>query len=394
MLSMKKHSVWLVALVGLVVASLLAWWVPRLKAPSNPSVIGKASSASASQPVGTSGNANRQSGPVVVEVKPAQIKAVTDDLTAVGTIKARQTIMIRPEVAGRVQSLFFNDGDRVNKGQVMVQLDDTLLKAQLQQAQAQLSIATSNHARNLELVKEGFITQSATDQTAANVQVAQAQVATVRAQLSRLKIVAPFDGITGIRKINVGDYIRDGSDVVELQDNKNLVVDFKIPERSATAVHIGMPVKLQLDGLGQEQPRARITATESTVDTDGRALTIRAQLEKVPATIKAGMFVRVNVILAERPQAIVIPEESVVSQGKEVWVYKVDGIINAPQGEKQKLKAIKTVIKTGNRGEGWVEVTEGLTAQDQVITAGQSKIRGAEAEIMLASAPQRGSAKE
>ena len=134
-----------------------------------------------------------------------RLAAITDETQTVGSLRSRQGVMIRPEVGGRITQLNFNDGARVSKGQLLVQLDDQLQAAQVQQSQAELSIAQANHKRNQELVAQGFISQRSVDESAANLQVSQAKLALAQASAARLKIVAPFDGIAGIRTANVGE---------------------------------------------------------------------------------------------------------------------------------------------------------------------------------------------
>jgi biotin carboxyl carrier protein len=149
--------------------------------------------------------------PPAVEVARVESLRITDDAQAVGNLRSRQSVMLRPEVSGRVTRINFRDAERVRRGQLLVQLDDQLPLAQVQQAEAELSIARANHKRNQELVEQKFIAQRAVDESAANLQVADAKLALARATLARLKIIAPFDGIAGIRNVSVGDYLKDGA---------------------------------------------------------------------------------------------------------------------------------------------------------------------------------------
>ena len=148
-------------------------------------------------------------GPPPVEVAKAEALTIVDDVQAVGSLKASQGVMVRPETSGRIARLGFADGQRVRRGQLLVQLDDTLQQAQLQQAQAQASIARTNLTRSRELLAQNFVSQSAVDQNAAALQVAEAQVALAQAQLARMKVLAPFDGTVGLRAVDVAD---DGTD--------------------------------------------------------------------------------------------------------------------------------------------------------------------------------------
>ena len=180
-----------------------------------------------------------------------------DDAQAVGSLRSRQGVMLRPEVSGRIAQLGFGDGQRVQRGQLLVQLDDTLQQAQLKQAEAQASIARTNLQRNRELVAQNFVSQSAVDQSAAALEVAEAQVALAQAQLARMRIVAPFDGMAGIRSVNVGDYVKDGADLVNIEDLSQVLV--RLPPARAfhrRGVKPGQAVEVSLDALPGQQLHA------------------------------------------------------------------------------------------------------------------------------------------
>jgi len=211
-----------VAVVGIAAASGAAWWYqnkPAAKAD------GAASAASAPQPGASAAGALRAAA---VEVARVEIMRLSDDTQAVGSLRSRQGVVLRPEVSGRITQLNFRDGDRVRKGQLLVQFDDQLPAAQLKQSLAELSIATANHKRNQELLAQKFVSQRSVDETAANLEVAQAKVALAQATVDRLKVKAPFDGIAGIRQVNTGDYLKDGADIVNIEDIDAVYVDFRL----------------------------------------------------------------------------------------------------------------------------------------------------------------------
>jgi membrane fusion protein, multidrug efflux system len=195
----KKYA--LIAVVGVCVASGVAWWAQRPAGVDQPSAAPVASGAKA---------------PAVEVAKVTSITLV-DETQSVGSLRSRQGVMLRPEVAGRVSKILFNDGQRVRKGQLLVQFDDQLQSAQVSQAKAEMSIAAANHKRNQELVAQNFISKRSLDESAAALEVAQAKLDLAVATWQRLKIVAPFDGVTGLRQVNVGDYLKDGTDVVNIE---------------------------------------------------------------------------------------------------------------------------------------------------------------------------------
>ena len=262
-------------------------------------------------------------GPVAVEVGKVEVANLVDDAQAVGSLRGRQGVMLRPEVGGRIARLGFQDGQRVTRGQLLVQLDDTLQMAQLKQAEAQSSIARTNLQRSRELQGQGFVSQSAVDQNAAALLVAEAQVALVQAQLARMKLLAPFDGITGIRVVDIGDYVKDGADLVRIDDLSSVSVEFRLPERYLSRVRTGQPIEATLDALPGQAFKGRVEALDSQVDANGRALLVRARIDNPGSLLKPGMFARTRLVISTRENAKLVPEEALVPQGGKQFLFKV-----------------------------------------------------------------------
>jgi len=307
-------------------------------------------------------------GPAAVEVAQVQAITITDDVLAVGSLRSNQGVMLRPEVSGRIVKLGFADGQRVRRGQLLVQLDDTLQQAQLKQSEAQASIARTNLQRGRELLGEGFVSQSAVDQNAAALEVAESQVALARAQLARLKVMAPFDGTAGIRVVDVGDYLKDGADIVNVEDLSSLKVQFALPERVVDRLRVGQAVDVAVDALPGRSFKGRVQAIDSQVDANGRALQVVAQVENTGALLKPGMFARPRVVFAVREGALVVPEEALVPVGGKQFIFKV---ATAADGKKV---ARRIEAKLGLRLSGRVEVLEGLALGDTVVTAGHARL--------------------
>jgi membrane fusion protein (multidrug efflux system) len=355
----KKLHTW-IAIAGIAVAAGAAWWW------QNQPRVPQAAGATAMAP-GASGPA-AAGGPATVEVGRAEAMTLEEDAQAVGSLRARQGVMLRPEVSGRIVQLGFKDGLPVRRGQLLVQLDDSLQRAQLQQSQAQAGIASTQLKRNQELVAENFVSQSAVDQSAAALEVAQAQVALSRAQLQRMRILAPFDGVAGIRQVNVGDYVKDGADIVNLEDLGALWVDFRLPERFIANVKPGQGIELTLDALPGQRYSGQVDALDSLLDANGRSLLVRARVDNPAGALRSGMFARTRIVFATRANAIVVPEEALVPQGGKQYLYKVvDGGNGGPVA--QRIEA-----KLGLRLTGKVEILEGVAAGDRVVTAGQAAL--------------------
>ena len=369
-----------VAAIGIAVASGAAWWY-QTKSQSGGSAstaamgsgaVGDGSQASGAPQAAASTPAGSASAPRApsVEVAKVEVTRMTDDTQAVGSLRSRQGVVLRPEVSGRITQLNFKDGDRVRKGQLLVQLDDQLQLAQVQQSQAELSIALANHKRNQELVEQNFISKRSVDESSANLEVAQAKLSLSKAAAARLKVLAPFDGITGIRTANVGDYLKDGADVVNVEDIDAVFVDFRLPERFQNKVKKGQRAAVNLDALPGQKFVAFVQAVDPLIDTNGRSVGVRGCIDNRQLRLRPGMFARVTAVFGERERALVVPEEAIVPQGQRVLIYKVvDG------KDKDEKIAQRVEVKVGIRRPGKVEILEGLAEGDVIVTAGQQRLQ-------------------
>jgi membrane fusion protein (multidrug efflux system) len=362
-MALKKLHTW-IAVFGLVVAGVTAWWVQN-RAPG-PVVTGAVAPKAGAGAVAGAGGAG-PGAPAAVEVGKVQRVRIEDDAQAVGSLRSRQGVMLRPEVSGRISRLGFSDGQRVRRGQVLVQLDDTLQAAQARQAEAQAAIARTNLQRNRELVAQNFVSQSVVDQSAAALDVAMAQVALSKAQIERMKILAPFDGVAGIRSVNVGDYVKDGADLVNVEDTTQVWVDFRLPERYLAQLKTGQTVEVSLDAMPGRTFRGQVDALDSQLDANGRSLLVRARLANPDGVLRTGMFARTRTLFAVRESALVVPEEALVPQGGKQFLIKV---VDGPQGKvSQRLEA-----RLGVRVPGKVEILGGVSEGDLVVTAGQGRL--------------------
>lgn len=306
----------------------------------------------------------------MVEATKVRQMTMRDDAEAVGSLRSRRSVVLRPEISGRITQLNFSDGQRVRKGQLLVQLDDQLPRAQVQQSRAELSIARANHKRNQELVAQGFISQRSVDESAANLEVAEAKLALAEATAQRLRIVAPFDGIAGIRGVNVGDYLKDGADIVNVEDLDAVYVDFRLPERLQNKVKTGQTARVAFDALPGVQYSAVVLAINPQIDADGRSLAVRGCIDNRRLQLRPGMFARVTAVFGERSDANVVPEEAIVPDGAAPYVLRV--VAGTEEGSQV---AKRTPVRLGARTPGFVEVVEGLAPGDVVVTAGQQRLQ-------------------
>ena len=361
-MSLKKPYL-AIAVVGIVAASLGAWWLQN-KSTSEPTSV--APNSSAASPAGAGGPQR----PVSVEVAKVDTTKLVDETQSVGSLRSNQGVMLRPEVGGRVSQVMFRAGQRVKKGQVLVQFDDQLPAAQVMQAQAELSIARANHTRNKELVAQNFISKRSLDESEAALQVAEAKLSLAQATLQRLKVLAPFDGVAGLRQINVGDYLKDGADMVNIEDIDAVLLDFRLAERFQTKVKLGQKAQVSFDALPGKHFTALVQAIDPLIEANGRSVGVRACIDNRQMQLRPGMFARVSAVFGERPNAMVVPEEAIVPQGGRSFVVK---IVAGPN--KDELMSERVAVKTGLRQPGKVEILEGLTLDDTVVVAGQQRLQ-------------------
>ena len=235
---------------------------------------------------------------------------------------------------------------------------------------AELSIAEANHKRNQELVAQSFISQRSLDESGAALEVARAKLSLAQATLLRLQVLAPFDGIAGLRQINVGDYLKDGADMVNVEDIDAVLLDFRLPERFQTKIRAGQKAQLTIDALPGRPFTAIVQAVDPLIESNGRSVGVRGCIDNRQQQLRPGMFARVNAVFGTRENALVIPEEAIIPQGGRTFVVKV------VQGDKPDARMSERVaVKVGLRLPGKVEILEGLSPGDTVVTAGHQRLQ-------------------
>ncbi|MDP2883130.1 MAG: efflux RND transporter periplasmic adaptor subunit [Azonexus sp.] len=319
--------------------------------------------------------------PTAVEVARVVASDFADDVAAVGTLKSNESVVLRPEVAGRVAAIGFRDGAIVAKGTVLVVFDAAIQDAELLQARANLALAKSSYERNVELVGKKFLSQQALDNSAATLKVQEAAVQLAEAKAARMRIKAPFTGMVGLRNVSVGDYLKDGQDLINIEDVATLRVDFKLPENYLGRISKGQSVEVVTDALPGERFKAVLDAIDPLVDQNGRSISARARLDNAKGKLRPGMFVRVRLLFGERKGVLMVSEQAIVPGGQPAVFKVADG------------KASLVKVKLGVRRAAQVEVVEGLAAGDLVVTAGQLKLReGAAVRPVGEGAPQAAAA--
>lgn len=302
--------------------------------------------------------------PIPVEVDTVSMQAVERSIDAVGNLISNESVVLSPEISGRVSEILFEEGQEVTKGTPLVRLDDNIYKAQLAEAQAQLPLAKANYERAKTLFAQQSGTGRARDESQAALNTVQAQIDLAQAQLAKSTMIAPFDGTIGLRSISVGNYVTPGQQLVNLESINPLKVDFKVAEVYLNLVKVGQKINLSIDAFPDRIFTGEVYAIDPRIESAGRTVLLRAKLPNDDGVLRPGLFARVRLVVEKREGAVIIPEQAIIPQGNTQYVYKV------VEG-----KAVRVEVKTGQRTKGTVEITAGIAANDVVVIAGQMKLR-------------------
>jgi len=321
--------------------------------------------------------APRVERPIVVEVERVAVSTVVEDIRAVGTLRPNESVVIAPEIAGRLSRIRFNEGDRVKAGDVLVEIDPVILKAELDKARAEVALAKANNDRASTLAQQGTGTLRARDEAVAAFQAAQANLALAEARLEKATIAAPLSGVMGLRSVSVGAYLTPGTPIVEIADVDPLKVDFRVPELRVASLRPGQTIVIAADALPGAAFEGTIYAIDPTVDVNGRAIRLRARVPNPDRRLSPGLFVRLQIIVERRPGAVLVPESAVFAEAGKTFVYRI--VDN---------RAERAEVTLGQRRPGVVEVRNGLSGEDTVVTAGHQRLgAGALVEIVAARKP-------
>jgi membrane fusion protein, multidrug efflux system len=367
-----KKVVAIVAVAAFAVAAMgSAYWYGAKSGAAQAQVAGGASAQGAAR----GGAAPPGAGSVTVEAIKVATLSLPQTITAVGSLRSDESVTLRPEVAGRISNIAFQEGQRVAKGAMLIRLDPAVPQAEAQQARANLVLAKTKFDRAVDLAKSNFISGQAKDEAENNLKVAEASLQLAEAKLAKMDLTAPFSGIIGLRSVSIGDYVKEGADLVNLESIDPLKVDFRVPEIYMRQVQVGQSLQVQLDALPGKTFEGKVFAVNPLIDAAGRAVVIRAMVRNPDTSLRPGMFARVRLITREAQEALVLPEQALVPQGDQQFVYRVvDG------------KAVRTKVEVGQRRDAKVEILNGVDKGDVVVTAGQLKLRdGAPVSVAAAA---------
>ncbi|TRX76321.1 efflux RND transporter periplasmic adaptor subunit [Pseudomonas mangiferae] len=331
--------------------------------------------------------------PISVSAEAAGELEWQSRMPAIGTLRAYQGVDLTVEVGGTVREVLFKSGEKVSLNQPLVQMDSDVEQASLATVEAQLGLARLEFERGRNLVSRQTISKSEFDRLSAELQKGNANVAQLKATLAKKRILAPFAGTIGIRRVDVGDFLSSGTIIATLQDLSRLYVDFYLPEQSVPKLAIGQKVRISVAAYPGETFVGEINALNPKVESTTRNVQVRALLDNPDSKLLPGMFANLEVLLPDLQQRVVLPETAITYTlyGNSVYVVaqKKDDQGQPQQEEDGKpyLVVERRFVQTGERRDGKVVILEGVASGEQVVTSGQLKLDNGSHVVIASEAP-------
>jgi membrane fusion protein (multidrug efflux system) len=301
---------------------------------------------------------------MLVEVAVARSDTVVDAIAATGEIEAVQSIMLRPEVDGRIVSILFQEGQEVAQGTGLFKVDDAELKSQVAQAEADRDLSQQALVRTRQLIADKASSQADLERAEATARSDQAKLDLLETRLARTTVRAPFGGVTGQRKVSLGDYVTSSSELVSLQTVNPERAAFQVPERYAERLHRGQKVTFRVAALPGQEFVGVVDFVDPVVQLPGRTITVKALVPNPKRSLQAGMYLDLRLAAEVRPNAIVVPEAAIVPIQGANFVYVI-----------QDAKASRRQVGLGIRSPGIAEIRSGLDAGDTVVVGGQERLQ-------------------
>ena len=344
----------MLVLVALFIAGLVAWTMRSIAK-------GKAMGAKFAPP------------PAAVTTVMVKAQTWQPVLRAVGSTRAVNGVIVSADLAGMVAEILFESGTPVRKGELLVRLDTKQEEAQLRSSEAKLVLARSEIERKRDLLAKKAIAQAEWDAARSQLTQMEAGVAEMKAGVSRKRIAAPFDGLLGIRQVNVGQYLDRGAAIVPLHSMDPIYVEFALPQQHLETLAVGKKLRASSAGLASETFEGEITAIDSQVDASTRNVTIQGTVANPAHKLRPGMFVDIEVLLPETPGVLAVPSSSIAyaPYGDSIYVVKE---ASGPDG-KPARQVLQQFVKLGSKRGDQVAVLSGLKEGDEIVSSGVFKLR-------------------
>ncbi|SDH89703.1 MULTISPECIES: efflux RND transporter periplasmic adaptor subunit [Bradyrhizobium] len=321
--------------------------------------------------------ANNKPPPTSVSIATAASEVIPNLLTAVGDLAAVHQVNVTSDVNGRITDIMFTAGASVKSGTPLVQLFDAPDQGDLANFKAQATVAQLSLDRAKQLASRQFGPQATVDTAQAAFDQANAGIAKTEAIISQKLVRAPFDGELGVRKVEVGQYLTAGTQIVSLTDLSELYANFTVTEKDSAQLKVGQTVRIAVDAYPGRSFEGKITTIEPQIATDTRNIRVQATIANPDRILKPGMFATTTVVLPEKPAVVTVPETSVdyTLYGDSVYLLTEK---KAEDG-KTSLTVVRTFVKAGNRINGRAEILTGLKPGDRVVAVGQLKLQSGSA---------------
>ncbi|MCG7874581.1 MAG: efflux RND transporter periplasmic adaptor subunit [Candidatus Thiodiazotropha lotti] len=312
--------------------------------------------------------------PEIVTADQVKRQQWPNTLSATGSLVAVQGVTVSAELGGKINKIAFESGDRVKVGDLLVRLDTTAEEAQLRSAEAGAKLARINLDRNRGLRANKTVSQSDLDTSEANYKQATAQVENVKATIAKKTLRAPFSGQLGLRQVNLGQIIEQGTPVVTLQTIDPIYADFSLPQQRFSSIAVGNEVRITTDAAEDKSFNGKIVAINPEIDQATRTVRIRSTLSNQEELLRPGMFANVKVIMPQQDDVLAIPATSVLYAPYGDTVFVIDTTKDEATGEEQKTLR-QQIIRLGQTRGDYVSVVTGLKEGETVVTSGVFKLR-------------------
>ena len=345
---MKKKSIRIIAIIAIIVIVLILL-IPRLSLFEDEEAAAQ--------------NASGPPPAVIVEGVVLQPVDLQDKIVATGTIQPNEDVTLTSEASGKVTGIYFTEGSNVSRGQLLVKINDAELQAHLKRLRHQIKLAEDTENRQKQLLQKEAISESDYERALTQLNTLRAEADLLQAQIAKTEIRAPFSGKVGLRYISEGSYIGPNTKVADLVDIQPVKITFSIPERYAGNIEKGSNINFSIEKTNNTY-KGEVIAVAPTIDVDTRTIVVKAQYPNTYNEIMPGSFARIELILSDINDALVVPTEALIPEmgGQKVFVVK-NGKVE-PRN-----------VQTGIRGDKTIQITGGLNVNDTVVTSGILKVR-------------------
>jgi len=315
--------------------------------------------------------------PITVVAQAARMGEMATMVDAIGTVRANEAVTVNSKQTGIIRAIRFEEGQWVERGAILVELDDAEARAELAAAEAERRNAQQLLERSRALLNRQAVPEAKVEELSAMLDRADAAVRGARARLQDLVITAPFAGQTGLRRVSPGALVTNGTAITTLDDIRTVKLDFRVPEAALGSLHSGLSVSARSPAFPADSFTGTVTVIDTRVDPVTRAVEVVAMLPNDDRRLRPGMFMNIGLTLSSRPDAVLIPEEALVPLGERQFIFVVtDG------------RSKRRAITIGQRRAGMVEVVDGIKPGEMVITRGTQRVRdGAPVKIEQDTGP-------